>query len=178
MAASMLPPSCFMIRFATFPFSHLTPSHSSSALNLKMEVSATGASDATKATSIGSSTTIAATGSTESDPLIQYVVLRRDLIDKWPLGSVVTQGCHASVAAIFSFKDDPYTLQYCNLSNLDAMRKVSPFFVDLFFPFSLFSLFSLIYFSPFFLIICGILEFLIFLSCSLVIKFAPLKCLI
>ncbi|CAF2352571.1 unnamed protein product [Brassica rapa subsp. narinosa] len=34
------------------------------------------------------------------DVVVQYVVLRRDLIDSWPLGSVVTQGCHASVAAI------------------------------------------------------------------------------
>ncbi|KAB2077659.1 hypothetical protein ES319_A06G114200v1 [Gossypium barbadense] len=34
---------------------------------------------------------------TDDDVLLQYVVLRRDLIDKWPLGSVVTQGCHASV---------------------------------------------------------------------------------
>ncbi|KAJ8628904.1 hypothetical protein MRB53_022227 [Persea americana] len=32
-----------------------------------------------------------------TDVLVQYVVLRRDLIDTWPLGSVVTQGCHASV---------------------------------------------------------------------------------
>ncbi|KAJ0090358.1 hypothetical protein Patl1_12676 [Pistacia atlantica] len=59
------------------------------------------------------------------DVLIQYVVLRRDLIDTWPMGSVVTQGCHASVAAIWSHKDDPHTLQYCSPQNIDSMHKVT-----------------------------------------------------
>lgn len=58
------------------------------------------------------------------DVLIQYVVLRRDLIDTWPMGSVVTQGCHASVAAIWSHKDDPHTLQYCSPEKMDSMHKV------------------------------------------------------
>jgi peptidyl-tRNA hydrolase len=60
-----------------------------------------------------------------SDVLVQYVVLRRDLIDTWPLGSVVTQGCHASVSAIWSNKDDPHTLQYCSPQNIDSMHKVT-----------------------------------------------------
>lgn len=59
------------------------------------------------------------------DVLVQYVVLRRDLIDTWPLGSVVTQGCHASVSAIWSHKDDPHTLQYCSPENIDSMHKVN-----------------------------------------------------
>ncbi|GKU87481.1 hypothetical protein SLEP1_g1875 [Rubroshorea leprosula] len=59
------------------------------------------------------------------DVLVQYVVLRRDLIDTWPLGSVVTQGCHAAVAAIWSYKDDPHTLQYCSQENIDSMHKVT-----------------------------------------------------
>ncbi|XP_030475490.2 uncharacterized protein LOC115692690 [Syzygium oleosum] len=59
------------------------------------------------------------------DVIVQYVVLRRDLIDAWPLGSVVTQGCHASVAAIWSHRDDPLTLQYCSPDNLDSMHKVT-----------------------------------------------------
>lgn len=62
------------------------------------------------------------------DTVVQYVVLRRDLIDTWPLGSVVTQGCHASVAAIWSNKDDAHTLLYCSPSNLDSMHKVSNLF--------------------------------------------------
>ncbi|CAK9136776.1 unnamed protein product, partial [Ilex paraguariensis] len=59
------------------------------------------------------------------DTVVQYVVLRRDLIDTWPLGSVVTQGCHASVAAICSHKDDLLTQDYCSPSNLDSMHKAS-----------------------------------------------------
>lgn len=62
---------------------------------------------------------------TESDTVVQYVVLRRDLIETWPLGSVVTQGCHASVAAIWLHKEDPHTLDYCSAPNLDSMHKVS-----------------------------------------------------
>lgn len=59
-----------------------------------------------------------------SDVIVQYVVLRRDLIDTWPLGSVVTQGCHASVCVIWSHKDDPHTLEYCSSQNIDSMHKV------------------------------------------------------
>ncbi|KAB1204438.1 putative peptidyl-tRNA hydrolase PTRHD1 [Morella rubra] len=59
------------------------------------------------------------------DVLVQYVVLRRDLIDTWPLGSVVTQGCHASVFAIWSHKDDPHTAEYCSPQNIDSMHKVT-----------------------------------------------------
>ncbi|XP_008219948.1 PREDICTED: putative peptidyl-tRNA hydrolase PTRHD1 [Prunus mume] len=59
------------------------------------------------------------------DVLVQYVVLRRDLIDTWPTGSVVTQGCHASVSAIWFHKDDPHTLQYCSPENIDSMHKVT-----------------------------------------------------
>lgn len=59
------------------------------------------------------------------DVLVQYVVLRRDLIDTWPLGSVVTQGCHAAVSAVWSNKDDPFTIDYCSPDKLDSMHKVS-----------------------------------------------------
>lgn len=59
-----------------------------------------------------------------ADVLVQYVVLRRDLIDTWPLGSVVTQGCHASVSAVWSNKDDPHTVDYCSPQKLDSMHKV------------------------------------------------------
>ncbi|XP_021277730.1 putative peptidyl-tRNA hydrolase PTRHD1 [Herrania umbratica] len=61
----------------------------------------------------------------QEDVLVQYVVLRRDLIESWPLGSVVTQACHASVCAIWSHKDDPHTLQYCSPETIDSMHKVT-----------------------------------------------------
>ncbi|XP_022750374.1 putative peptidyl-tRNA hydrolase PTRHD1 [Durio zibethinus] len=65
------------------------------------------------------------TAGNNDDVLVQYVVLRRDLIDTWPLGSLVTQGCHASVNAIWSHKNDPHTLQYCSPENIDSMHKVT-----------------------------------------------------
>ncbi|KAJ7966042.1 Peptidyl-tRNA hydrolase II (PTH2) family protein [Quillaja saponaria] len=61
----------------------------------------------------------------KTDVLVQYVVLRRDLIDSWPLGSVVTQGCHASVSAIWANKDDPHTIDYCSPEKIDSMHKVT-----------------------------------------------------
>lgn len=72
-----------------------------------------------------SATTGQSTEGSPADTVVQYVVLRRDLIDTWPLGSVVTQGCHASVAAIWLHKDDADTLLYCSPSNLDSMHKAS-----------------------------------------------------
>ena len=59
-----------------------------------------------------------------ADVVVQYVVLRRDLIDTWPLGSVVTQGCHASVSAVWFNKDDPFTVDYCSPDKIDSMHKV------------------------------------------------------
>lgn len=62
----------------------------------------------------------------DEDPVVQYVVLRRDLWGdlKWPLGSIVAQACHASTAALWMFKDDPITTSYCSGEALDNMRKV------------------------------------------------------
>jgi peptidyl-tRNA hydrolase len=38
-----------------------------------------------------------------ADPVVQYVVVRTDLVQSmgWPLGSVVAQACHAAVAIIW-----------------------------------------------------------------------------
>lgn len=62
------------------------------------------------------------------DPLVQYIVLRKDLVEalKWPLGSVISQGCHAAVAAIILYKDHPSTGEYTAMENLDKMHKVLP----------------------------------------------------
>ncbi|KAK8916925.1 hypothetical protein KSP39_PZI023128 [Platanthera zijinensis] len=57
------------------------------------------------------------------DVLVQYVVLRRDMIDAWSLGSVVTQGCHAAVAAIWIHRDRADTAAYLSPANLDSMHK-------------------------------------------------------
>ena len=60
------------------------------------------------------------------EPLLQYVVLRKDLWEtqRWPLGSIVAQACHATTAALWSSRDSPETLEYCSESNLDTMHKV------------------------------------------------------
>lgn len=60
-----------------------------------------------------------------SDPIFQYVVLRRDLQEKasWPLGSLVAQGCHASVAAIAKHMDDEDVQAYIAPGAVDGMHK-------------------------------------------------------
>ena len=56
--------------------------------------------------------------------VVQYVVIRRDLIDtlKWPVGAVIAQACHACIAVIQLSKDDEHTKLY--LEDLDNMHKV------------------------------------------------------
>lgn len=58
------------------------------------------------------------------DPIVQYVVLRRDLWQDrgWPLGSVAAQACHAATAVMWMYKDDDTVREYCG--DLDHMRKV------------------------------------------------------
>lgn len=60
------------------------------------------------------------------DPIVQWVVLRRDLWTDigWPLGPVIAQACHASSAAMFTHLDDPLTQQYIAQENIDHMHKV------------------------------------------------------
>ncbi|KAI5094366.1 putative peptidyl-tRNA hydrolase PTRHD1 [Silurus meridionalis] len=56
--------------------------------------------------------------------LVQYVVVRSDLIHglSWPLGAVITQACHAATAVIHVNYSDPDTQEY--LADLDNMHKV------------------------------------------------------
>ncbi|PON73044.1 Peptidyl-tRNA hydrolase, PTH [Parasponia andersonii] len=105
--ASFSPPSSLSTR----PLSRLSPNSMSQPSSAAESTPLTSEDDAVEAQS--------------SDVLVQYVVLRRDLTDTWPVGSVVTQGCHASVSAIWSNKDDPHTLQYCSPENIDSMHKVT-----------------------------------------------------
>ncbi|XP_029902483.1 putative peptidyl-tRNA hydrolase PTRHD1 [Myripristis murdjan] len=67
---------------------------------------------------------MAASGSGTPGRLVQYVVVRSDLVHKlsWPLGAVITQACHAATAAIHLNYADPDTQQY--LTELDSMHKV------------------------------------------------------
>ncbi|CAI5684335.1 putative peptidyl-tRNA hydrolase PTRHD1 [Oreochromis niloticus] len=67
---------------------------------------------------------MAASGAGSPGRLVQYVVVRSDLVHKlsWPLGAVITQACHAATAAIHLHYGDPDTQRY--LSELDSMHKV------------------------------------------------------
>ncbi|XP_041661566.1 putative peptidyl-tRNA hydrolase PTRHD1 [Cheilinus undulatus] len=67
---------------------------------------------------------MAATGAGAPSRLVQYVVVRSDLVHKlsWPLGAVITQACHAATAAIHLNYEDPDTQRY--LEELDSMHKV------------------------------------------------------
>ena len=60
-----------------------------------------------------------------SEPILQYVILRKDLFTlSWPLGSIVAQGCHAATAALWLSKDTETTQTYCSAENIDHMHKV------------------------------------------------------
>lgn len=67
---------------------------------------------------------MAAPGAGPPTRLVQYVVVRSDLVHKlsWPLGAVITQACHAATAAIHLHYGDADTQQY--LAELDTMHKV------------------------------------------------------
>jgi hypothetical protein len=63
------------------------------------------------------------TSAQQTDPLVQYVVLRRDLWSerKWALGPVAAQACHASCAAIWMHREDEATKRY--VLDIDSMHK-------------------------------------------------------
>ena len=67
---------------------------------------------------------MATPGSAAPRRLVQYVVVRSDLVHTlaWPLGAVITQACHAATAAIHLNYNDPDTQEY--LAELDTMHKV------------------------------------------------------
>ncbi|KAK7907732.1 hypothetical protein WMY93_016344 [Mugilogobius chulae] len=67
---------------------------------------------------------MAAPGAAAPARLVQYVVVRSDLVHSlsWPLGAVITQACHAATAAIHLHYTDPDTQSY--LQELDSMHKV------------------------------------------------------
>ncbi|CAG5928441.1 unnamed protein product [Menidia menidia] len=67
---------------------------------------------------------MAASGAGSPGRLVQYVVVRSDLVHalSWPLGAVLAQACHAATAAVHVHYGDPDTQRY--LADLDSMHKV------------------------------------------------------
>ena len=57
-------------------------------------------------------------------PIVQYIVLRRDLIEvlKWPTGALIAQACHACTAINHETHSDTETQAY--MSDIDNMHKV------------------------------------------------------
>jgi hypothetical protein len=70
---------------------------------------------------------------TIEDPIVQYIILRRDLwADQgWPLGPLIAQACHASVAALWLNMKDEIAQAYVAPDRLDHMHKVR-MFMDIF----------------------------------------------
>jgi len=58
------------------------------------------------------------------DQLVQFVVVRRDLLKTmdWPVGAVMAQACHACTAVIWQCREDADVQAY--LGDLDCMHKV------------------------------------------------------
>jgi peptidyl-tRNA hydrolase len=75
---------------------------------------------------IATATHRAMSSSAAESNLVQYVVLRKDLGLSlgWPLGSICAQAAHASVAAVWEFKEHPDTVTYCAPERIDDMHKV------------------------------------------------------
>ncbi|CAJ1973816.1 unnamed protein product [Sphenostylis stenocarpa] len=119
-------PSCSNLAFSTTSVRvTLTHLHSPSIFARASRLSSNSMSQPTADLKAVATTDDGAPQLENADVVVQYVVLRRDLIDMWPLGSVVTQGCHASVSAVWSNKDDPHTLDYCSPEKIDSMHKVT-----------------------------------------------------
>ncbi|KAJ1762052.1 hypothetical protein IW142_003226 [Coemansia sp. RSA 564] len=53
-----------------------------------------------------------------------FIVIRKDLakVLQWPLGSVIAQGCHASVAVMQKYRDDERVKTY--VDDINSMHKV------------------------------------------------------
>ena len=62
----------------------------------------------------------------EEDTIVQFVVIRRDLLKtlEWPTGSVVAQACHACTAVVWANQQDPCVQEYLSAANVDSMHKV------------------------------------------------------
>ncbi|KAJ2852477.1 hypothetical protein J3B02_003469 [Coemansia erecta] len=54
-----------------------------------------------------------------------FIVMRKDLqkVLNWPLGSIVTQGCHATTAVMWKYRDDERVKAYT--ADLESMHKVA-----------------------------------------------------
>lgn len=61
-----------------------------------------------------------------SDTIVQFVVVRRDLLKdlEWPVGSVIAQACHACTAVMWTHRQDEHVQAYLSDANIGSMHKV------------------------------------------------------
>ncbi|KAK7789407.1 hypothetical protein R5R35_010267 [Gryllus longicercus] len=57
-----------------------------------------------------------------SKNLVQYIILRGDLLKTWKVGPMIAQACHGVTAVMAKHYSDPYVQEY--LQDLDNMHKV------------------------------------------------------
>ena len=55
-----------------------------------------------------------------TSPLVQYIVVRKDLA--WPAGAIIAQACHAATSVIHMFYENNDNKSY--LEDIDNMHKV------------------------------------------------------
>jgi peptidyl-tRNA hydrolase len=56
----------------------------------------------------------------KTSPLVQYIVVRKDLA--WPAGALIAQACHAATSVIHMFYEHQDTKDY--LADIDNMHKI------------------------------------------------------
>jgi len=68
----------------------------------------------------------AAVANDAEDPLVQFIIIRKDLGRQlaWPLGALAAQCAHASVHAVWTYRDSADTAAYVSRDNIASMRKV------------------------------------------------------
>jgi peptidyl-tRNA hydrolase len=69
---------------------------------------------------------MAAVANDAEDPLVQFIIIRKDLGRQlaWPLGALAAQCAHASVHAVWTYRDSADTAAYVSRDNISSMRKV------------------------------------------------------
>lgn len=56
--------------------------------------------------------------------LVQYILIIKESVHGWALGSIVAQGCHAAIKCFAQYQHDPDMIAYAAPENLESMRKV------------------------------------------------------
>ncbi|KAI8910260.1 peptidyl-tRNA hydrolase II domain-containing protein [Gorgonomyces haynaldii] len=59
-----------------------------------------------------------------ADPIVMYIVVNKGLEKLgWNVGTLLAQASHATSKAVWTFRDDPMTVEY--FKNMESLRKVT-----------------------------------------------------